>query len=127
MELPFVSHCRISIFSASWLSSLYHDRFRRYSGGIDGPEDSLPDASTQYRATSLRKRAVRIGWLDTDPYTILKALRLVLDGPLQLGSLPPLWDGQAAMRIGDVLDGWLERKPEKETSRPTRPADAAAL
>ena len=38
------------------------------------------------------------------------AMRLVLDGPTQLGSVPPLWDGQAAQRVGDVLDSWLERK-----------------
>ena len=48
--------------------------------------------------------------LGTDPEAILAAIDEVHRGDWKTGSRPPLWDGQAAPRIAQIIDQFLARR-----------------
>jgi UDP-N-acetylglucosamine 2-epimerase (non-hydrolysing) len=83
------------------------------SGGIQEETTALRIPCLTLRHNTERPVTEEFGsnkLVGTDPKSILNAVRMVLDGPNHLGIIPPLWDGRAAERIGDVLGGWHGRR-----------------
>lgn len=76
------------------------------SGGIQEETTALGIPCLTLRENTERPVTVRLGTnvvVGTEPDRIIaEALRL-LDGPPRKGGMPPLWDGQAAGRIVEVL------------------------
>jgi UDP-N-acetylglucosamine 2-epimerase (non-hydrolysing) len=57
-----------------------------------------------------------------EPVMVVPAARAVLDGKLAFpDEPPPLWDGHAGERIGDVIAGWLEREGAEQPVEAVRP------
>jgi UDP-N-acetylglucosamine 2-epimerase (non-hydrolysing) len=57
-----------------------------------------------------------------EPVMVVPAARAVLDGKLAFpDEPPPLWDGHAGERIGDVIAGWLVREGAEQPVEAVRP------
>lgn len=76
------------------------------SGGIQEETTILKVPCLTLRESTERPITVEVGSnriVGTDPEKILSAYRRVLDGQYRQPETPPLWDGQAAKRITQIL------------------------
>jgi len=76
------------------------------SGGVQEETTILRVPCLTLRDTTERPVTAELGSnrvVGTEPGRILAAYRQVMSLPPELGQTPPLWDGQAAQRIADVL------------------------
>jgi UDP-N-acetylglucosamine 2-epimerase (non-hydrolysing) len=83
------------------------------SGGIQEETTALRIPCLTLRDNTERPVTVKCGsnrLVGTNHSTILETVHQILSRPPQSASLPPMWDGQAARRVGDILEKWLERK-----------------
>lgn len=82
------------------------------SGGIQEETTALRIPCLTLRENTERPATVIYGsnrLIGTNQAAILESVRQILNGPPQPSRVPPLWDGQAAKRIADVLEIWQER------------------
>jgi UDP-N-acetylglucosamine 2-epimerase (non-hydrolysing) len=80
------------------------------SGGIQEETTSLGIPCLTLRENTERPITVSEGTniiVGTNPETIIAEARRVLEGGGKVGRRPPLWDGHAAGRIVDILEGDL--------------------
>ncbi len=81
------------------------------SGGIQEETTFLQVPCLTFRDSTERPVTVELGTnlllVDLDPQTVHRHVLDILGGKIKQGSIPPLWDGQAAGRIADVLAGNL--------------------
>lgn len=77
------------------------------SGGIQEETTYLQVPCLTFRDTTERPITVELGtnilMADLNPDTVLVEVDNILEGRSKKGIIPPLWDGQAAERIRDVL------------------------
>jgi len=76
------------------------------SGGVQEETTILRVPCLTLRDSTERPVTVELGSnrvVGTEPARILSAFRQVMSHPPELGQTPPLWDGQAAGRIAEVL------------------------
>jgi UDP-N-acetylglucosamine 2-epimerase (non-hydrolysing) len=76
------------------------------SGGIQEETTYLGIPCLTLRENTERPVTVKLGTnevVGTDTAKIIKDTRLILDGRWKKGSVPPLWDGQAASRITKII------------------------
>ena len=79
------------------------------SGGIQEETTALSVPCLTMRENTERPVTVEVGTnqlVGTDPARVIPAAREVLAGRARKGAIPELWDGHAAERIADVLQGW---------------------
>jgi len=84
------------------------------SGGVQEETTILRVPCLTLRNTTERPVTADIGSnrvVGTEPARILAAYRQILAGPGEVGQTPPLWDGQAADRIADILHRELGPRP----------------
>lgn len=84
------------------------------SGGIQEETTYLGVPCLTLRENTERPSTVTLGTnqlLAFDPAVIIAAVEAVLQGSAKQGHVPPLWDGQAAERIADVLVPQVVREP----------------
>lgn len=78
------------------------------SGGIQEETTYLGIPCLTFRDSTERPITVTLGTnqllADLDPQKTFEALELILQGTTKKGSIPPLWDGQAAERIATILE-----------------------
>jgi UDP-N-acetylglucosamine 2-epimerase (non-hydrolysing) len=97
------------------------------SGGIQEETTALGVPCLTLRCNTERPVTLTSGTnrlVGTDPERILQGIQDVLAGNWPPGQRPPLWDGRAAVRIGDVIEGWangLGRGSRREMSTGRRP------
>lgn len=80
------------------------------SGGIQEETTALSVPCLTLRWNTERPVTVMSGTnhlVGTDPIAIHQGLDAVLANDFPPGTIPPLWDGQAAQRIVDVLERWI--------------------
>lgn len=84
------------------------------SGGIQEESTFLQVPCLTFRDSTERPVTVELGTnlllADLDPQTAHRHVLAILGGKMKQGSIPPLWDGQAAGRIADVLTGNLRSR-----------------
>ena len=84
------------------------------SGGIQEETTYLGIPCLTFRDSTERPVTVSLGTnqllADLDPQKTYQALEKILAGEVKKGSIPPLWDGQAAERIAHTLHGIFEKK-----------------
>jgi UDP-N-acetylglucosamine 2-epimerase (non-hydrolysing) len=77
------------------------------SGGIQEETTYLQVPCLTFRDTTERPITVELGtnilMADLDPDTVMVEVDNILEGRAKTGVVPPLWDGQAAERIRDIL------------------------
>ncbi|TAH07030.1 MAG: UDP-N-acetylglucosamine 2-epimerase (non-hydrolyzing) [Runella slithyformis] len=77
------------------------------SGGIQEETTYLQVPCLTFRDSTERPVTVELGTnqllADLNPATVHQKLREILDGRTKQGTIPPLWDGQAAQRIAQIL------------------------
>lgn len=77
------------------------------SGGIQEETTFLGVPCLTLRATTERPVTITLGTNELlpapDPATVLAKVRQAVTGKWKAGAAPPLWDGQAARRIADIL------------------------
>ena len=77
------------------------------SGGIQEETTFLEVPCFTFRDTTERPVTITLGtntlFADLNPEKIQNAFTDLLNGTARKGSIPPLWDGQAAHRIADIL------------------------
>ena len=69
--------------------------------------------SKTLRDNTERPETITIGTnelIGTDPRKLPPALARLMAGQWKQGAIPPKWDGKAAMRIVETLEGLLVRK-----------------
>lgn len=79
------------------------------SGGITEETTVMQVPCITLRDSTERPETVEMGTnelVGTQPEALLPALEKLLSGNWKKGSIPPLWDGQTADRIVDVLKNW---------------------
>jgi UDP-N-acetylglucosamine 2-epimerase (non-hydrolysing) len=84
------------------------------SGGIQEETTYLGIPCLTFRDSTERPVTVTLGTnqllADLDPQKTYQALEKILAGEVKKGSIPPLWDGNAAERIANTLHGIFEKK-----------------
>jgi UDP-N-acetylglucosamine 2-epimerase (non-hydrolysing) len=91
------------------------------SGGLQEETTALGVPCVTIRENTERPSTVEVGTnylAGTHPEAILSAAREILSGNGKKGNVPPLWDGQAAERIVDVL---LRHEPQNRDVPKTPP------
>ena len=77
------------------------------SGGIQEETTYLEVPCFTFRDTTERPVTITLGtntlFADLDPVKIQASFEQLLNGTYRKGSIPPLWDGQAAQRIAEIL------------------------
>ena len=76
------------------------------SGGIQEETTALGVPCLTLRENTERPITISQGTnllVGTDPAKIIAAAKSILSGNSKAGRIPPLWDGQAAGRIVDIL------------------------
>ena len=87
------------------------------SGGIQEETTVLGVPCLTLRGNTERPVTITSGTnrlVGNDPGEIRRGLEDILSGNWARGTRPPLWDGRAAERIGDVIERWaagMERQP----------------
>lgn len=79
------------------------------SGGITEETTVMQIPCITLRDSTERPETVEIGTnelVGTQPEALLPALEKLLSGHWKKGGIPPLWDGQTAERIIDILKTW---------------------
>lgn len=79
------------------------------SGGIQEETTALAIPCLTLRWNTERPITVKYGTnrlVGTDPEKIRQSAEAILTGKWSSGNRPPLWDGQAAPRIVDVIESW---------------------
>jgi UDP-N-acetylglucosamine 2-epimerase (non-hydrolysing) len=57
-----------------------------------------------------------------EPSMVVSSARAILDGEVTFpDEPPPLWDGRAGERIGDIVAGWLTRERVEQPAGAGRP------
>jgi UDP-N-acetylglucosamine 2-epimerase (non-hydrolysing) len=82
------------------------------SGGIQEEATILQTPCLTLRENTERPVTVECGAnqvVGTNPETILRAYRAIMDGRTRTPTVPPLWDGRAAERIVTILARDLRR------------------
>ena len=79
------------------------------SGGVQEETTWLGVPCLTFRENTERPATVELGTntiiSDRNPETVERQIELLLAGKYKRGTVPPLWDGQAAIRIADILIG----------------------
>ncbi|WP_338875068.1 UDP-N-acetylglucosamine 2-epimerase (non-hydrolyzing) [Spirosoma sp. SC4-14] len=77
------------------------------SGGIQEETTYLQVPCLTFRDSTERPVTVELGTnqllADLNPKTVSETVKTILAGTVRTGSIPPLWDGQAAGRIANIL------------------------
>lgn len=77
------------------------------SGGVQEETTYLGIPCVTFRRTTERPVTVEIGsnllMSDLDEEATVRTVNDILEGKIKKGSIPPLWDGQAAVRIRDII------------------------
>jgi UDP-N-acetylglucosamine 2-epimerase (non-hydrolysing) len=79
------------------------------SGGIQEETTALRTPCLTLRDNTERPATIQHGsniLVGANHQPILAAVQRILGGQVAAGSVPPLWDGHAAARVGDVLAEW---------------------
>ena len=82
------------------------------SGGIQEETTALGVPCMTLRSNTERPVTVTSGTnrlVGNDPREIQRGVEDILSGNWRKGTRPPLWDGRAAERIGDVIERWAAR------------------
>ena len=82
------------------------------SGGIQEETTALRVPCLTLRANTERPITLTHGTnrlVGTDPDKIRKAACDILEGRWPQGKRVPLWDGNAAVRIGEILERWIHK------------------
>jgi UDP-N-acetylglucosamine 2-epimerase (non-hydrolysing) len=85
------------------------------SGGITEETTVLGVPCVTLRDSTERPETVIMGTnqlLGTDPAAVIPALAQMMAGNWKRGTVPPLWDGKAGVRIVEALDRLLEAAPK---------------
>jgi UDP-N-acetylglucosamine 2-epimerase (non-hydrolysing) len=85
------------------------------SGGIQEETTVLGVPCLTLRANTERPVTVALGTnrlVARDPRRIYESVEIILDGSWPTGTLPPLWDGQAARRVVDAIEEWAARRTD---------------
>ena len=84
------------------------------SGGIQEETTFLQVPCLTFRDTTERPITVELGtnilMADLNPDTVMVEVDNILEGRAKTGVVPPLWDGKAAERIGEILIAELDGK-----------------
>ena len=79
------------------------------SGGIQEETTFLQVPCFTFRESTERPVTVELGTNmllpDLNPDSVAEAFEALLQGRVKKGSIPPLWDGRAAERIAEILEG----------------------
>jgi len=89
------------------------------SGGIQEETTALRVPCLTIRENTERPATITWGTnrlVGTDPVQIHSAFAEILDGRWPEGNLPPFWDGKAAERVVDVVEGWARGRSTALTS-----------
>ncbi len=77
------------------------------SGGVQEETTYLRVPCLTFRDSTERPATVNLGtnylMADLNPETVRQQISAILNGCMKTGQVPPLWDGQAAGRIADIL------------------------
>ena len=88
------------------------------SGGIQEETTMLGVPCLTLRHNTERPVTVTNGTnrlVGSDQEEIRRGIADVLAGNWPLGSTPPLWDGRAAQRIGDIIQSWAGSRTQEES------------
>ena len=83
------------------------------SGGIQEETTYLNIQCITVRDNTERPVTVSSGTnhlVGTDPEKVITTLHDILNGKIKKGSIPPKWDGNAGMRIGEIIKNYLISK-----------------
>ena len=83
------------------------------SGGIQEETTYLQIPCITLRENTERPVTIDMGTnilMSLDNDKIMSAIEQILDGNWKKGEIPPLWDGNAAVRIAGILEKYLEQK-----------------
>ncbi|GHB56823.1 non-hydrolyzing UDP-N-acetylglucosamine 2-epimerase [Persicitalea jodogahamensis] len=84
------------------------------SGGIQEETTCLKVPCLTFRDSTERPVTVELGTnfllADLDPQTVHRHVVAILEGKMKTGTIPPLWDGQTAGRVAEILASSLQKK-----------------